>query len=121
MEMANNIIKMKKTAFILLLAACTTLSAWAAKKKAVVASVLQLPEQEVAYNDGIAFLKMGNYEDAATKFSAAIAIDSTFANYDDITIRRLVDTIKVNKDDTITVSVKGGIEISVTLNESVSY
>ena len=79
MEMANNIIKMKKTAFILLLAACTTLSAWAAKKKAVVASVLQLPEQEVAYNDGIAFLKMGNYEDAATKFSAAIAIDSTFA------------------------------------------
>lgn len=79
MEMANNIIKMKKTAFILLLAACTTLSAWAAKKKAVVASVLQLPEQEIAYNDGIAFLKMGNYEDAATKFSAAIAIDSTFA------------------------------------------
>lgn len=79
MEMANNIIKMKKTAFILLLAVCSTISASAAGKKAVVASVLQLPEQEVAYNDGIAYLRMGNYQDAATKFSAAIAIDSTFA------------------------------------------
>ena len=44
----------------------------------------------------------------------------TFDKYDDTTIRRLVDTTKVNKDDTITVSVKGGIEISVTLNESLS-
>ena len=44
----------------------------------------------------------------------------TFDKYDDTTIRRLVDTIKVNKDDTITVRIKGGIEISVTLNESSS-
>lgn len=42
----------------------------------------------------------------------------TFDKYDDITIRRLVDTIKVNKDDTIAVSIKGGIEISVTINKS---
>ena len=45
----------------------------------------------------------------------------TFDKYDDITIRRLVDTIKVNKDDTITVNIKGGVEITMTLNESSSY
>ena len=35
-----------------------------------------------------------------------------FDRYDDIVVRRLVDTIKVNSDDTITVYLKGGIEIT---------
>ena len=41
----------------------------------------------------------------------------TFDKYDNITIRRLVDTIKVNKDDTITVNFKGGIELKWYLKE----
>lgn len=79
MEMANEPKKMKQRLFLLLLVACSALSLHAAEKKTVVASVLRLPEQEVAYNDGIELLRASNYEDAATKFSAAIAIDSTFA------------------------------------------
>lgn len=35
-----------------------------------------------------------------------------FDKYDDVVARRLVDTIKVNSDDTITVYLKGGIEIT---------
>ena len=35
-----------------------------------------------------------------------------FDKYDDIVVRRLADTIKVNSDDTITVYLKGGIEIT---------
>ena len=35
-----------------------------------------------------------------------------FENFDDITIRRLVDTIRVNCDNTITVYLKGGVEIT---------
>lgn len=34
-----------------------------------------------------------------------------FEEYDDIVVRRLVDTIRVNGDDTITVYLKGGVEI----------
>jgi len=35
-----------------------------------------------------------------------------FEKYDDVVVRRIVDTIKVNSDDTITVYLKGGIEIT---------
>lgn len=38
--------------------------------------------------------------------------DAVFEKYDDIVVRRLVDTIRVNSDNTITVILKGGIEIS---------
>ena len=35
-----------------------------------------------------------------------------FEKYDDVIVRRLIDTIRVNKDDTISVILKGGIEIT---------
>ena len=35
-----------------------------------------------------------------------------FEEYDDVVVRRLVDTIRVNSDDTITVYLKGGVEIT---------
>ena len=38
--------------------------------------------------------------------------DIVFTEYDDKVVRRLVDTIKVNSDETITVYLKGGIEIT---------
>ena len=38
-----------------------------------------------------------------------------FEEYDDIVVRRLVDTIRVNGDDTITVYLKGGVEITENL------
>lgn len=38
--------------------------------------------------------------------------DFAFDEYDDVVVRRLVDTIKVNSDDTITLTLKGGIVIS---------
>ena len=41
-----------------------------------------------------------------------------FSEYDDKVVRRLVDTIKVNSDDTITVYLKGGIEITEAVYES---
>lgn len=50
----------------------------AAKKKTVVASTIQLSEQELNYNDGIEKLKEGKYEEAIDKFSIAISIDSLF-------------------------------------------
>ncbi len=40
-----------------------------------------------------------------------------FDVYDDVVVRRLVDTIRVNDDDTITVILKGGIEITEPLND----
>jgi hypothetical protein len=43
---------------------------------------------------------------------------TVFEEYDDVTVRRLVDTIRVNNDDTITVYLKGGIEITEPLKES---
>lgn len=69
---------MKKTVLLLLVAA-VSLSMNAAKKKAVVASTIQLPEQELLYNDGIELMKAGKYDDAVVKFTAAVGIDSTFA------------------------------------------
>ena len=41
-----------------------------------------------------------------------------FDEYEDATIRRLVDTIRVNADETITVYLKGGVEITESLNET---
>ena len=41
-----------------------------------------------------------------------------FSEYDDKVVRRLVDTLKVNSDNTITVYLKGGIEITEALYES---
>lgn len=35
-----------------------------------------------------------------------------FEQYDDVVVRRLLDTIRVNEDNTITVILKGGIEIT---------
>ena len=35
-----------------------------------------------------------------------------FEKYDDVIVRRLIDTIRVNKDDTISVILKGGVEIT---------
>ena len=35
-----------------------------------------------------------------------------FDEYDDVIVRRLVDTIQVNGDDTITVFLKGGVQIT---------
>lgn len=50
------------------------------KKKTVVASTIQLSEQEIIYNEGIELLKRGDYNEAATKFTLAISIDSLFVN-----------------------------------------
>lgn len=38
--------------------------------------------------------------------------DLAFDEYDDVVVRRLVDTIRMNSDDTITLTLKGGIVIS---------
>ena len=40
-----------------------------------------------------------------------------FSEYDDKVVRRLVDTVKVNSNDTITVYLKGGIEINEPIYE----
>lgn len=40
-----------------------------------------------------------------------------FAQHISVVVRRLVDTIRVNDDDTITVILKGGIEITEPLND----
>ncbi len=50
------------------------------KKKAVVASTIQLSEQEILYNEGLELLKKGDYNEAASKFTIAISIDSLFVN-----------------------------------------
>ena len=41
-----------------------------------------------------------------------------FNEYDDIVVRRLVDTVRVNTDDTITVIFKGGMEMNESLKEA---
>lgn len=40
-----------------------------------------------------------------------------FDKYDDTVVRRLVDTIRVNSDETITVYLKGGIEVTESLSK----
>ena len=42
-----------------------------------------------------------------------------FDKYDDTVVRRLVDTIRVNSDETITVYLKGGIEVTESLSKGV--
>jgi len=39
-----------------------------------------------------------------------------FEEYDDVVVRRLVDTIRVNNNDTITLYLKGGVEITESIN-----
>lgn len=77
--MAKNTIIMKKFFLLTTVAVCLALPSFAAKKKAVVASTIQLPEQEVLYNEGNALLKESKYAEAIIKFTAAISIDTTFA------------------------------------------
>ena len=38
--------------------------------------------------------------------------ENVFEEYDDVVVRRLVDTIRVNRDDTITLILKGGVELT---------
>lgn len=68
---------MKKVLLLLMMTLAVSLS-YAAKKKTVVASTIQLSEQELNYNEGIEKLKEGKYEDAIEKFNRAISIDSLF-------------------------------------------
>ncbi len=72
---------MRKT-FFLIMAVLLSVSASFAekKKKTVVASTIQLSEQEIIYNEGIEMLKKGDYNEAATRFTLAISIDSMFVN-----------------------------------------
>lgn len=69
---------MKRLLLLLLMLTLTTSVSFAAKKQTVVASTIQLSEQELTYNDGIEKLKEGKYDDAIEKFSRAISIDSLF-------------------------------------------
>lgn len=54
-------------------------------------------------------------EDVARSMRWLQENDAAFSEYDDVVVRRLVDTIKVNSDDSITVVLKGGISITEQL------
>lgn len=77
MELAKIIKEMRKSVLTLLLTTLMVTSGYSASK-AVVASTIQLPEQEVVYNKGIELLKKKEYDAAIIKFTASISIDSTF-------------------------------------------
>ncbi|MBP5259791.1 MAG: hypothetical protein J6Z12_04060, partial [Paludibacteraceae bacterium] len=64
---------MKKKLYLVLLAVLLGIGqATAAKKpKTVVASTLRLPQSEIFYNEGIAAMEKGNYDEAIFKFSAS--------------------------------------------------
>ncbi len=68
---------MKKQLFVFIIVTFTITPCYCASK-ATVASTIQLPEQEVVYNDGIDLLKKGLYDEAIIKFTASIAIDPKF-------------------------------------------
>ena len=44
--------------------------------------------------------------------------DLVFEKYDDVVVRRLVDTIRVNRDDTITLTLKGGVELNEAIEST---
>ena len=44
--------------------------------------------------------------------------DAAFEEYDDVVVRRLVETIRVNRDDTITLTIKGGVSITEKVGEN---
>ena len=44
--------------------------------------------------------------------------DLVFEKYDDVVVRRLVDTIRVNRDDTITLTLKGGVELTEAIEST---
>ena len=44
--------------------------------------------------------------------------DAAFEEYDDVVVRRLVETIRVNRDDTITLTIKGGVSITEKVSEN---
>ena len=44
--------------------------------------------------------------------------DLVFEEFDDVVVRRLVDTIRVNRDDTITLTLKGGVELTEAIEST---
>ncbi len=69
---------MKKT-LLLILSVTFIVTCNAKSNKAIVASTIRLPEQEILYNEGIEHLGNAEYDDAVKKFTAAIAIDNKFS------------------------------------------
>ncbi|MCQ2336655.1 MAG: tetratricopeptide repeat protein [Paludibacteraceae bacterium] len=68
---------MRRLLFTFITLILTITSGYGASK-AVVASTIQLPEQEVVYNEGIDLLKKGLYDEAIIKFTASVTIDPNF-------------------------------------------